>query len=290
MRPNPPLVALALAAGVLAAPAARAQFEEEEEESDSVDMGVDMSGTGMPGMKIRIDVNEGRGRKPAAVQVQAKARRREEITSSKPGETYKVVYEESSNGKTGFKFLEPERFHVTVKSSWQKFEGEIPWGESDLKGGEFYRVEVVDRSDRPVLSRNFEAKEGMIATFWVGASPAPANVNVSFTAQPPAPAAAPPPKPSCMGAGDFAAIKEGIEGESFSEQKVGVLESAISDRWVCVAQVVELLELYSFSADKLAALKLMKPAISDPQNRFKIYSALTFSSDKEEAKKILETR
>ena len=48
-----------------------------------------------------------------------------------------------------------------------------------------------------------------------------------------------------------------------------------------------MLGLYNFSADKLGALKLMAPKISDPANNFKIYGAFTFSGDKDQAKKIL---
>src|SRR5690606_27486430 len=103
-----------------------------------------------------------------------------------------------------------------------------------------------------ILDKKFEAKEGMVGQFWV--RPSRANVNVAIAVEQPAPAPAmaapPPPRSTCMDGDDFDAVREAVDGEAFSDGKVNVLRSAISDRYICVNQVVELLELYAFSSDK----------------------------------------
>jgi hypothetical protein len=100
---------------------------------------------------------------------------------------------------------------------------------------------------------------------------------------------APPPAPvrTCMADGDFGSVKGAVEAESFSSERLQVLGSAMSRRDICSDQVIALLGVFSFSSDKLAALRVMKSHIVDPQNNFKIFGAFTFDSDKKEARKIL---
>ena len=48
------------------------------------------------------------------------------------------------------------------------------------------------------------------------------------------------------------------------------------------------MKLFDFEADKIAALKLMAPRLTDRQNKFKIYKAFDFDASRDEAKKILK--
>ena len=52
-------------------------------------------------------------------------------------------------------------------------------------------------------------------------------------------------------------------------------------------QVLDILALFSMSGDKIAVLPGLKPFILDGQNKLDIISSFTFSSDKEEAERIL---
>lgn len=54
-------------------------------------------------------------------------------------------------------------------------------------------------------------------------------------------------------------------------------------------EVMGVLSKYSFSADKLKVLRVIKDAITDAENKFIILDEFTFGSDKEEARKILES-
>ncbi len=76
--------------------------------------------------------------------------------------------------------------------------------------------------------------------------------------------------------------------QSFSDDKLAVLTEAMKEAYVTVAQVRRLLDQLSFPDDKLQALRLLKGRITDPQNKFQLYGAFVHSSDKDEAKKILD--
>lgn len=276
-RPLLPSLAALSTFALLMAPTARAQ--EDADVTESVDMGISPTN-----LNINIRVKDGSRPEPrAAAGADAKAHL--ELTSSKPGEAFKLTYDSVENGATSFKVLAPEGFLVRIsQNGLQVASDTIPMSFSAQRGA-FYRFEVQSRGG-VVFDKKFEAKDGMVGTLWVRAEAAPSPANVTVVVQ--APAAAPEPRGgACLESADFEAIKEAIEGESFSEQKVAVLGSAVGQRGLCTAQVIEALALYSFSKDKLEALRLMKPHIVDPQNHFKILGAFTFDKDKKDAKAIL---
>jgi len=77
--------------------------------------------------------------------------------------------------------------------------------------------------------------------------------------------------------------------QSFSDDKLAVVTEAMKEAYVTVAQVRKLLDQLSFPDDKLQALRLLKGRITDPENKFQLYGAFVHSSDKDEAKKILNS-
>ena len=88
-------------------------------------------------------------------------------------------------------------------------------------------------------------------------------------------------------ADDHEAIVAAVNAEAFSENKQSALQMAAAGKFFTVEQVGKLVDLFSFSEDKLNAVKQVKGQIVDPQNNFKLLTHFTFSSDKEELKKIL---
>jgi len=104
-----------------------------------------------------------------------------------------------------------------------------------------------------------------------------------------APVAAPAPAPACrvMSPGNFGEVVSAIEEESFGDGKLTVLGDAVEASCLSVKQVVKVLGVFDFGDDKIKALEKMAPRIYDPQNKFKIYSAFDFDSDKKKAKRIL---
>ncbi|MDP2365983.1 MAG: DUF4476 domain-containing protein [Ignavibacteria bacterium] len=88
---------------------------------------------------------------------------------------------------------------------------------------------------------------------------------------------------------DFAGLVESIKNESFEEDKIGVVSIASKYHFFLVDQVLQLIDLYPFSGSKIEVIKLTYPNVLDKNNSHRLISAFTFSSDKEEAKKIINT-
>ncbi len=95
--------------------------------------------------------------------------------------------------------------------------------------------------------------------------------------------------PVPMTEGELSEVLGAINGESFSDGKLRVLGDFAPARIFTCDQAIRVIGAFSFSADKLGALRIMKPRILDRQNQFRIYGAFTFSSDKDEARRIMET-
>ncbi len=82
---------------------------------------------------------------------------------------------------------------------------------------------------------------------------------------------------------DFQMLKNTINNEWFSDGKLLVLKQAINAGHLFSSlQVKELLELYSFSGDKLAVAKMSYHNTIDSENYFIIYDALHWDSSKQD--------
>jgi Domain of unknown function (DUF4476) len=78
-----------------------------------------------------------------------------------------------------------------------------------------------------------------------------------------------------------------IRNEPFAEDQLSVLEEAAATQFFLVSQTQQVLRLFSFSKDRLKAMRLLRPRLLDMENSFKLYESFEFSSDKEELKRIL---
>jgi type 1 fimbria pilin len=93
------------------------------------------------------------------------------------------------------------------------------------------------------------------------------------------------PKP--MPDADFNTLQSKIKSESFSDNKLRVLGTAAKNFNFSCNQIISLVGILTFSEDKLEALRLTYPKVTDPQNNYKILDAFTFSADKEIADSII---
>jgi len=66
-----------------------------------------------------------------------------------------------------------------------------------------------------------------------------------------------------------------------------VLRDGARDDNFLVSQTKALLEQFSFSNDKLEAVRILWPRVLDRNNSFLLYEAFPFSSDKEKLRKII---
>ena len=93
------------------------------------------------------------------------------------------------------------------------------------------------------------------------------------------------PKP--MPANDFNAMVNQIKSESFSDNQMRVLRTAAKNYNFDCDQIVRVIECFTFSADKISALGITYPKVTDPKNNYTILDSFTYSSDKEDAEAIM---
>ena len=86
----------------------------------------------------------------------------------------------------------------------------------------------------------------------------------------------------------FNALLAALKEQGFADDKLSVLQTAAKNSWFTVDQVKGILKMFSFPDDKISALRMVSEALADPENSFLLYGSFVHSSDKEEAKKILE--
>lgn len=105
----------------------------------------------------------------------------------------------------------------------------------------------------------------------------------------PSPYPAPPPPPAYQPIADaqLQSILRSMSREPFADDKINVLQSAVGNNYFLVGQVQQVLSQFQFSKDKLEVVRGMWTRVLDRQNGFQLYNAFSFSSDKEELKRIM---
>jgi hypothetical protein len=93
-------------------------------------------------------------------------------------------------------------------------------------------------------------------------------------------APAPPPRIEPISAGELSKILKTVEAQSFAAEKMRVLKMALGGKPVTVAQVRTVSGQFSFSAEQLDVVRLLNPTIVDKDNRYQLFEAFTFDSDK----------
>jgi hypothetical protein len=85
----------------------------------------------------------------------------------------------------------------------------------------------------------------------------------------------------------FDALVAAVKREPFADGQRRVLDTAMPGSWFTVAQVGTLVDLFTFSPDKLAVVRRARGHLVDPDQAFQLYGRFTFESDKAELRKIL---
>lgn len=99
----------------------------------------------------------------------------------------------------------------------------------------------------------------------------------------------PPPTPTVQPISDamLRSLVAAIRNEPFADDQLSVLEEAVPTQYFLVAQAQQLLRTFSFSSDRVKAMRLLRPRLLDLENGFKLYESFDHSSDKDELKRIL---
>lgn len=85
----------------------------------------------------------------------------------------------------------------------------------------------------------------------------------------------------------FDALLGQIAGASFSSGRLGVLQLAAQWNHFSVAQLKRIISLMWFSSERIGAVELVAPRLVDRQNVFLLNDAFPFTSEAEQAYRIL---
>jgi len=80
-----------------------------------------------------------------------------------------------------------------------------------------------------------------------------------------------------------------IDQKKVSKGKLRVLGQVAHKHWFSVDQVIRLLKHFRFEKDKLRALGMLAPRLTNRKETFKIFAAFKFEKDKKKARKILKS-
>jgi len=86
---------------------------------------------------------------------------------------------------------------------------------------------------------------------------------------------------------EFNGLINSIKDESFQENQLSIVQISARYNYFTVNQVIQVIDLFSFSDGKLTALEYLYPHVVDKFNSHQIVNAFTYSSDKEKATDII---
>jgi hypothetical protein len=105
----------------------------------------------------------------------------------------------------------------------------------------------------------------------------------------PQPMPPPPPQPQVypIAEAQLQNLIRAVSKEPFGDGKIRVVELAAPSQHFLVPQVLRILQKFSFSQDKLSAVRVLWPRVLDRQNAYQLEQAFNFSADKEQLRQIV---
>lgn len=88
-----------------------------------------------------------------------------------------------------------------------------------------------------------------------------------------------PTGPQAMDPATFQQLKQSIQNQWFSSGQKEVFMQALAHNYFTSQQILELVDVFTFSSDQLEVAKAAYPKTVDPQNYFMVSNALEFSND-----------
>ena len=153
--------------------------------------------------------------------------------------------------------------------------------------GDRYSAKVLAYAKRPASPPPVTAPQSTsvpAAPATVAPAPVAAPQSASVPAAP-ATVAAPAPAPPRVNAGPIEAatlaqLRSSISAALFSDDKLALVRTVATRNTFTVAQVTSLMTSFAFDNDRVAAITILHPRITDPQNGFILANSVTFSKDK----------
>jgi hypothetical protein len=86
---------------------------------------------------------------------------------------------------------------------------------------------------------------------------------------------------------DFEFLLSEINQQSFTEDKLLIIEAASVSNYFTVAQIYKILETIDFSSDRIDAFRMLFPSIADKYNSYRIISLFQNSADKQTIRNLI---
>lgn len=93
-----------------------------------------------------------------------------------------------------------------------------------------------------------------------------------------------------MSAADFAQLKQTLTSESFDATRLQIATQAANANYFSVAQVKQIMQLFSYEENKLSIAKSLYTRTVDKQNYYSVAEVFSFSTTKEQLMDFLRTQ
>lgn len=90
-----------------------------------------------------------------------------------------------------------------------------------------------------------------------------------------------------MSESEFNKLLSNVENESFADDQTSFVRIAANSKYFKIDQLVRLLELFSFSDDKINIVRIVYPRTVDKDNAHNLLGAFTYSDDKKKVEQII---
>jgi hypothetical protein len=81
-----------------------------------------------------------------------------------------------------------------------------------------------------------------------------------------------------MSESDLASLKNAVNSQSFTAEKLTVMKQGVNGRMITSAQAAELIKLHTFESEKLEAAKYLYDYTTDKENYYQVNSVFSFKS------------
>ena len=95
------------------------------------------------------------------------------------------------------------------------------------------------------------------------------------------------PANDAMSESDFMRLYNNVEEESFADDQLSVVKIAARSKYFTVNQLTRLVDLFSFSDEKIQCVQIIYPKVVDKENAHELIGAFTYSDDKRKVEKII---
>ncbi|MCF7858188.1 MAG: DUF4476 domain-containing protein [Candidatus Cloacimonetes bacterium] len=93
--------------------------------------------------------------------------------------------------------------------------------------------------------------------------------------------------PQAQSDSEFQALIANVKNEGFADDKTSVVRITAKSRYFNISQLISLLDVFSFSDDKINIVTIVYPRIVDKVNAHNLLGAFTYSADKAKIEQII---